>query len=294
MERDLENIAVRVQNMAEASRTLMGISADDQDSFFLRLEGHFTAILKMLGTCTTAQAGMGWTASNLVETIGGMRESVAEIRRTEIRIRRIATNATIRATHIGAAGNALDVIAEAMQGLALDSNKNTEDVAGALDAMTEAANCVSGGRGEAASGADSVTGDVTGEMRRAVAELHSSSESSFSRVNQIAALGARLAGDAGAVRGGLTAGPLFAEVVNRARGELDRIAAQAGSGSLAGAGAAPAHQLEGLAKHYTMQREREVHESMTTGSALPVAPAPAEAPRAALEDGDLGDNVELF
>jgi hypothetical protein len=83
-------------------------------------------------------------------------------------------------------------------------------------------------------------------------------------------------------------------VVNRARGELDRIAAQAGSGSRAGSEAAPAHQLEGLAKHYTMQRERDVHESMTTGSALPVAPAPAEAPRVALEDGDLGDNVELF
>jgi hypothetical protein len=43
-----------------------------------------------------------------------------------------------------------------------------------------------------------------------------------------------------------------------------------------------------------MQRERDVHESMTTGSALPAAPAPAEAPRVALEDGDLGDNVELF
>src|ERR1017187_2758581 len=292
MERDLESIAVRVQNMADASRTLMGISADDQDSFFLRLEGHFTAILKMLGTCTTAQAEMGSTAANLAETIGGMRESVAGIRRIEIRIQRIATNATIRATHIGAAGDALNVIAEVMQGLALDSNKNTEDVAGALDAMSVAANCVSGARGQAASGADSGTGEVTGEMRHAVAELHSSSESSFSRVNQIAALGARLAGDAGAVRGGLTAGPLFAQVVNRARGELDRIGAQAGGGSLAGAETAPAHQLEGLARHYTMQRERDVHESMTKGSALPAAPA--EAPRVALQDGDLGDNVELF
>jgi hypothetical protein len=138
------------------------------------------------------------------------------------------------------------------------------------------------------------TGDVTGEMRHAVAELHSSSESSFSRVNQIAALGARLAGDAGAVRGGLTAGPLFAQVVNRARGELDRLGAQAGGGSRAGTDTAPSHQLAGLAKHYTMQRERDVHESMTTGSAPPAAPAPVEAPRVALEDGDLGDNVELF
>src|ERR1035438_6022756 len=132
-----------------------------------------------------------------------------------------------------------------MQGLALDSNTNTEDVAWALDAMSEAANCVSGGGGQAAPGADSGTGDVTGEMRHAVAELHSSSESSFSRVNQIAALGARLAGDAGAVRGGITAGPLFARVVNRARGELDRIAAQAGGGSRGGAGAGPAGPVGG-------------------------------------------------
>ena len=294
MERDLENIAVRVQNMAEASRTLLGISANDQDSFFLRLEGHFTAILKMLGTCSTAHAEMGAMAAKLAETIGAMRESVAEIQRIELRIRRIATNATIRATHIGAAGDALNVIAEAMQGLALDSNTNTEDAAGALDAMSEAASRVSGARGEAVPGADSLTGEVTGEMLHAVAELHSSSESSFSRVNQISALGARLAGDAAAVRGGLTAGPLFAQVVHRARRELQRIGAQAGGGSLAGAEAAPAHQLEGLVKHYTMQRERDVHESMTRGSAPKAAPAPAEVPRVVFQDGDLGDNVELF
>jgi len=294
MERDLESIAVRVQNMAEASRTLMGISADDQGSFFLRLEGHFTAILKMLSSCTTAQAEMGSMAAKLAEAIGGMRESVAEIRRIEIQIRRIATNAAIRATHIGAAGDALNVIAEVMQGLVLESNTNTEDVAGALDEMSDAVSRVAGGRGQATSGADSGTGAVMAEMRHAVAELHSLSESSFSRVNQIAALGSRLAGDAAAVRGGLTAGPLFAQVVNRARAELERIGAQAEGGSPAGAEAVPAHQLESLAKHYTMQRERDVHESMTGGSVLPALVAPAEAPRAALEDGDLGDNVELF
>jgi len=298
MERDLESIAARVQTMAEASRTLMGISADDQDSFFLRLEGHFTAILQMLDTCTQAQAEVGATAAHLAESVGAMRESVAEIRRTEIRIRRIATNATIRATHIGAAGNALSVIAEVMQGLALDSSRNTEDVAGALDAMSEAAGRVSGEGGEAASVTNSGTDRVAGEMRHAVAELHSSSESSFSRVNQIATLGARLAGDAAAVRGGLTAGPLFAQAVSRARGELDRICAQAGGGSAAGADAARVHQLAHLAKQYTMQRERDVHESMTRGLPLPAVPVPAQAPAevspAALRDGDLGDNVELF
>ena len=292
MEGNLESMAVRVQGMAEASRALMGISADDHDSFFLRMEGHFTAILQMLGTCTTAQAEMGSTAANLAGTIGGMRESVAEIRGIEIRIQRIATNATIRATHIGAPGEALNVIADVMQRLAHDSNTSTEDAAGALDAMSDAASRVAGGRGETASGADSGTNDVIVEMRHAVGELHKSSESSFSRVNQIAGLGARLAGDVGAVRAGFSAGALFAQMVDRARGELGRIGAQLGGGSWDGAEGAPAQQLESLAKHYTMQRERDVHEAAARGSAIAVAPTEVSKP--ALEDGDLGDNVELF
>jgi hypothetical protein len=34
--------------MTEATSALMGISADDHDSFFLQVESHFIAILKML------------------------------------------------------------------------------------------------------------------------------------------------------------------------------------------------------------------------------------------------------
>jgi methyl-accepting chemotaxis protein len=292
MERDLESISGRVREMAEASRALMGISTDDQDSFFLGMEGHFTAILKMLGSCTQAQSEMALLAAKLGETIGGMRDGVGEIRGIEIRIQRIAINATIRATHIGAAGDALNVIASVMQRLALDSNANTEDVSGALDVMSETVKRVSGGNCDGVPGADSETDEVTGEMRRAVGELHSLSESSFSRVNQIAALGARLARDAGAVRDNFSAGTLFAQVVDRARSELQAIGAQpAGGSSEAGEGVADS-QLEHLASRYTMQRERDVHASMASGSALPEAPA--EGREVALQDGDLGDNVELF
>jgi methyl-accepting chemotaxis protein len=292
MQRGLESIAVRVENTPEASRALMGISGDDHDSFFLRMEGQFTAILKMLGTCNAAQAQMESTAASLEETIGRIRESVAEIRGIEIRIQRISTNATVRATHIGAPGIALNVIAEIMRGLALDSNANTEDVAATLDAMSAAASRVAGGSGHAASGAQSITNQVVDEMRRRTCELHSSSESSFSRVNQIAALGARLAGDIGAVRSGFSAGRMFTEVVDRVTSALERIGAQAGQFSSEADGVAPPQPLEAFAKHYTMHRERVVHQSVAAGLALPVAPS--QAPLAAPEDGDLGDNVELF
>ena len=129
-------------------------------------------------------------------------------------------------------------------------------------------------------------------MRRSVVELHSSNESSFSRVHQISTLGSRLAGDFGAVSRGFSAGALFAQVVTRARGELDRIVAQAGGAPTEGAETASTPHLESLAERYTMQMERDVHDSVTRGSAM--AEAPAEEPVLALQDGDLGDNVELF
>jgi methyl-accepting chemotaxis protein len=293
MERDLESIAVRAQDMAQASRELAGISTDDQDSFFLRMEADFTAIVKMLDDCTTAQADMQSTAQKLEEIIAGMQGSVAEIRGIEIRIQRIATNATIQATHIGAAGDALNVIAGVMRGLALDSNTNTEGVAETLHQMTTASSCVSGGSGQAASGANSGTEDVIEKMKNTVVELHSSNETSIGRVNQIAALSAGLAQDIGAVRSGFSAGALVAEVVGRALGELERMGAQAGAAPLALLDPAQTDQLGRLAKQYTMQKERDVHESVMRGSAIAAAP-PIAVSKVALEDGGLGDNVELF
>jgi hypothetical protein len=292
MEGELENMAVRVQGMAEAGKSLMGISDDEHDSFFLRMEGHFTAILKMLGTCTTAQAEKESTAASLAETINRMRQSVAEVRGIEIRIQRIATNATIRATHIGINGDALNVIAEVMHRLALDTNANTEVVAGTLDAMADAAVRVSGRFGDEAPDARAGANEMVDEIRRSVVDLHSSNECSFSRVHQISTLGSRLAVDFGAVSSGFSAGALFAQVVARARSELDRIGAQAGGASHEGAETVSTTHLESLAERYTMQMERDVHDSVTRGSAM--AAASNEEPVPVLQDGDLGDNVELF
>ncbi len=298
MERDLAAIAARIESTPEASRALLGISGDavsadgasghPRDSFFVKMEGQCSAILSMLGNCTAAQAEMESTASRLEATIRHMRDSIAEIRGIEIRIQRISTNASVRATHIGTSGIALNVIAEVMQRLALDSNKNTEDVAGTLDAMSAAAGRVSGRAGDGTSGAQS-TDYVVDEMRNTVGELHSSSETSISRVNEIVALGARLAGDIGAVRSGFPAREMFAETVRRVRRELDELGAQA---SAAGDGATATQSLEDYSRNYTMQREREVHHAVTTGTEL--REAPAEAPQRAPEDGDLGGNVELF
>ncbi len=293
MERDLDHIAARAQNMAQASRELMGISTDDQDSFFVRMEGDFSAILKMLRSCTTAQADLQSTTRNLGEIIAGMQGAAIEIRGIEIRIHRIAMNATIRATQLGAAGDALNVIAGVMRGLALDSSLNTEEVAGTLQEMSAASGCISLDPTRAASGGRAGPHQIIEKMKETVLELHSSSEVSLSRVHEIAALGARLAEDIGAVRSGFSAGALFADVVGRAVGELERIGALAGAGSSETTELARPEQLARLARNYTMQRERDVHESVAQGSVAAEA-APVRVSKVGLENGDLGENVELF
>jgi len=289
IEHDLDAIAVRVRDMAEASRTLLGMSGDDQDSFFLEMEATLSSILKAAGACDATEGQIRTMGARLGETVRRMQESIAETRGTEISIERIAINATVRATQIGAAGSALNVVAEVMRGLALDSNRNTEDVAGALDSMLDAVNRLDGGVGAEQDGQE---GRIFDETRSAILELHSSSDQSSRRLTQIAALGARLAQDIGLLRSGFAAGRMFAEVAERARRALERIGAETGQVWAENAEAETSRQLEHFAKTYTMQRQRDVHESVLTGAAIMAAHD--ETPQAGPGETDLGTNVELF
>ncbi|HTR39473.1 MAG TPA: hypothetical protein VMH80_26550 [Bryobacteraceae bacterium] len=288
IEADLAGIASRVGEMAAASRVLLCDSGDDQNVFFLEMEERFTSILKAGRGCSGTEAEIGATAAHLKETIDQMRASVAGIDRTEIQIQRIAINATLRATQLEASGDALGVVAEVMQRLATESNQNTEAVAVVLDSMRNAADRITGPEATAAPD----TPGIFGEMQSAILELHSSSERSFSRLNQIASLGARLAEDVGALRNGLTAGGLFERVALRALEELERIGALAASQHSRARDGAPATELASLAGQYTMERERDVHRAVAEGAAAPQASA--EVPQAVLDGGDFGENVELF
>ncbi|MGD1093835.1 MAG: hypothetical protein ABSB35_17830 [Bryobacteraceae bacterium] len=290
--RDLGSIAERVRGMADASQTLQGSSANEHESFFLQIEGRLTAILRIAGACAQAESETGATLAGLEETVTRMRESVGDVRQIETRIRRIAINAMIRVLEIGAAGNALNVIAETMQNLARDSSKITAEVAGALDAITGAANRLSGALGWAPDNERSATDTLLSEMRDAISEVHSSNENSFRRLHQITALSSRLMEEIHSARAGFSAGTVFAETIGRARRALAELGGRAG---LAGEDIEePAqHHVDDLAVHYTMDSEREVHATLINGSATSPTSPPVTS---TVADGvdELGDNVELF
>ena len=279
---DIEHIRSRVMEVADDCRSLVGLE-NDQQSFFGQMETMLGAVLDGIASCGAAEKELERAAAGLEETIREMRQAVVQVCGIEIQIQRIATNAAIRAAHLGAVGSALDVIAGGIGRLALDSNHNTEDASAALDLMREVARQISAGEGLAGRGRAE-------QLRRAVLEFHSSTETSAARVFHIAELSSRLAEDIGTMLGGFSAGRMLAETVDGVRAEMAQIGTEASDAPSEDAPVA----LVDYSHRYTMQSEREIHQRLTAGGATNKAESEPAAPQALAEADALGDNVELF
>ena len=138
---------------------------------------------------------MADTAKEIDGIIVQMIRSVNAIRAVEIGIQRIALNATIRASHLGATGDALNVIAEEMQRLAVNSNAQTETAAASLDSMREASSRVSGEIG-GERGVDDADDDVAiTSMQQQSLGINSMGRTSSSRASTIAEASAGFAAE---------------------------------------------------------------------------------------------------
>ena len=288
----LDEVATLVVHMVAESRTLSGISADDKDSFFLKMEKGCTTVLASLGVCVAAENSNRAATSELVETIGRMRSPIEEIQAIEVQMRRMGMNARIQAARTGEEGNVLGVLATGIQQLALDSSQRSESLISMLGAMNKAA------LGLSKEDTPAEGGEVgyLEEMRAAVTQMHSASEQSFALINQIVTCGARLRENLAATRESFSVGALFADAVGRTQAILKEAGASDQSGLVGDYSSALRLGLANYGGHYTMQAERDVHDSITKAMARPARIAARAKPVAPppREDAELGDNVEFF
>ncbi len=281
IETGLGNISSHICGMADESRTLSGLSADDSNSFFLELEQGCGAILATLTRCASGEASAREATGGLSETLGRMRGTIADLQATEVLMQRTGLNASIRAAHIGSEGDALSLLATSIQQLSTDSTERSESLVHSLASMTHAfANRFTG---SIQTGDDGLE-----EMRRAVEELHSSSERSFSQISKVVECGTCLRNDLLATRKSFSAGVLFTETVARAQRMLEPF-----TGERPGAGPETL-RLADLAGHYTMQAERDVHEGVLRQEGTAPAIDSANPQQVSAASEEFGDNVELF
>ena len=290
VERNLEEIARHVLEMAHESRAIAGLSEDRNGSIFLPMEKDCGAILTSLGQTATADAATRAAREGLQESIGQMHAPIQEIRKIELRMRRVALNARISAFQLGSSGSALDALAGSVQQLASECREQSE----LLSSMSLAASR-SRSEGQPDQTGEPRKGDgVVDELRQAVRNLHSSAERSFAMILMIVTRGDGLASDIAATRQSFSAGSLFAAAVKHARGSIKEIAEKTQSGLPRGDGDEPG--LADFVNHYTMQAERDVHEGVARAvSGMAPEAVPAESQNSLPGEADeLGDNVEFF
>jgi hypothetical protein len=119
-------------------------------------------------------------------------------------------NARISPAHLGSAGGALDVLAGSVQQLAVECKERSGVLVEVLRLMSDAAIRLSGQADSETGGEPTGQNGPVGEMRLAVADLHSSSERSFAQISQIVVRSSRLGEDLSAARKSLSVGALFA------------------------------------------------------------------------------------
>jgi hypothetical protein len=294
--RNLDEIAGNVLEMAEGSRTLSGLSADETNSFLVQLEKACAAILATLTTCAGAQAAIQVSGTEITQTIGRARGPLGEIRSIGLRMQRMALNARIRATHLGASGDVLSVLAESMQQVASECEERSVSLFESLEFIRVAAAGVAGQDGQAPDGQGAGDEGWLEGVRVAVLDLHSSNERCFAQIAQIVARGARLSEAVATTRKTFFAGAVFAETIARSRRMVETIAEESRSVPWHDEEQVAEPGLRNIAQHYTMQAEREVHRDVTRAlaGAVPAAEGAKPLDPTPLDAGEVGESVQFF
>ena len=281
---ELQRIATQGERMAGEAKVLLDLAAESkQESFFVQMEKAFGVVMTAVSSGVDLGMQTSQAAGELKLLGSELRGCIGEIRGTWHELKLLAINSVIRAIHLGESGEAMSVVAGAMQRVYEDAEGYSNSTEESLNRLMEVVlSMAPPGTEDGAS--------MVAELKHRIEDLHGASERGMTCGTRISKAAAELSGGVQTALNGFQAGALFAATGDRCRGMLRRIAAAADARP-----ATPPDGLRHLEHRYTMREERRVHEeALGAGVAESVVaepPAPATAVPGA---GDLGENVELF
>ena len=278
IDRELEDITARVAGMAAASKVILGSGQDQRDTFLSDMQHRFEEVLRIVGESLALEDAAGRIAAELDGLSRQLSASVNEVQMLELQLSRISINAAISASHIGAPGDPLNIVAGAMQALQNECAARSAEAETDLDSIGKAIACLSAGR----ESASKVSGaQLLDNLDNRLGDLRSTSASSVEAAHSIATLGDTLCENLREARSRFEVGRLFAQTVERCCSGLDSVAGHVSQPLWSVH--PPVIEVE-HDQRYTMQAERDVHEVVVSGGTAQTEPAGAVA----------ADEVEFF
>jgi hypothetical protein len=286
IDRDLEGIAARVGEMAAAGNRIHSPDHSERDSFLGDMQRRFAAIARAVTELNSAERGARAVVADLQTTSQKLNVAVNEVQSIESQLGRISLNAVISASHIGAQGDALVVIAIAIKDLRTESALRSGDAKAALGSIGDAIASLAGDDLAAVSpeNNDASVAMLIEDIETRVGGLESASASGACAAANVAAQADKLCANLQEARDRFGIGRLFAAIAGSCCDLLDNAASQAPPSQ-----ASDAPLVEIPEGRYTMEAERDVHRAMTMGiSQVPFEGDPGISSAECMED------VEFF
>ena len=281
----LREVARKQSGLSAQTSGMAGMADQAGGSFFTEMEKDIAVVSAALLESSKVNVSLCLAMNSVAETVGEIASFVTDIEKIGEEIKLIALNAQIKSAYTGEEGAALGVLAEAIQRLSIDAIDHTCAVSGTLHAIITVTERLNEGVSVETSGLEAEVNGMVLTLSGLLDVLRQVNENLRRSLFRMDDAVTTLSSDIEQVTAGITVHRKVSEVLEGAAGGLAVIIKEARRIAPA---SAHGMNLRELASRYTMQSERNIHETLFDG-ARGAGPAPVSC------DADgLGDNVELF
>ena len=305
---NLKSTAEKIGDITGRLQEMAGDAGQGGESFFRRTQEPLAHASTILLKFEEENRELMCAGESISRALSEMSSFVSSIRRLGLAIRLIALNSIVKSSHVGERGAGLAVLANEIHGLSLKTERQTQEISEAFEAITSFAGRLSadtGGR-EKTSERSSAAGTLE-SIDRLKNSLSETNRLVTSRMAEIEKEAGSLTCEIQSVASGIHVHEMALAAIEKIASGLDQtvveLRADGSSNAQPEDGTPGAELLKQIKQSYTMNSERDLHQQISSSAAPPASGEAAQAGAQTAENADspqnpeeedLGDNVELF
>jgi methyl-accepting chemotaxis protein len=290
----LRNIAGKQAVLVAKTLDMTGIADSGDSSFMNAIQSGMDAVTQVLVQCAESDREMSTTLSRITDTMREVSGFVSVIEEIGSEIDLISLNAQIKAAHNGQEGAALCVLAEAIKHLSVGATICTESVSRTLVQINQSTEHLFRETITETEQLSARIDTMDRDLRSILDALGASSDELMSLLSGMTSRVGDLNNEIESTIAGIN-------VHDRVKAMADEVLSclvtiDAAARNIEPASPAFKDNLLYMEERYTMQSERNIHESIASkrNGTLDAPSAMIGEPAIRTDDSELGDNVDLF
>jgi methyl-accepting chemotaxis protein len=226
----LRTISFRAKRMFERAGQVTGRAGSSDGSFLSGIQNTLSSVTSTLATLSESEAvakELSAAVAHADRAIGEMSGFAKEIEEIGDDIGLIAFNAQVRAGTIGGEGKALDVIAEAIQRVSMETKTHTTEISTLLTSMETIVSDLSGADSDSRQSETGVRA-ISEDLRRLVHSVRQVNDQIISTYDGVSETGRSVLNDIGEVIDGITVHTLVENTINGVLAVVEQISLTTG------------------------------------------------------------------